>query len=217
MKVLLISGHGAGDPGAVGNGYKEADLTREVVKLVKTRLSKFADVTVYDVNKNAFAVLDNGGSINFKPYDYVLEIHFNAFNGKAYGTEIYVTTSEKTTVVEDKIVKNISALGFTNRGVKKKNFYVIRTAKSQGVSSALLEVCFIDNASDMVKYTSKKNQIADAITSAIVEGFGLGKSTTTPNYKEEVAKRFGLSAATMDYLAKYKYATDLFQKLATAK
>ena len=35
MKILLISGHGAGDPGATGtyNGvkYKEADLTREVV------------------------------------------------------------------------------------------------------------------------------------------------------------------------------------------
>ena len=28
---LLIAGHGQGDPGAVGNGYKEADLTREFV------------------------------------------------------------------------------------------------------------------------------------------------------------------------------------------
>ena len=69
MKILLIAGHGAGDPGAVGNGYKEADLTREVVSLLKTRLSKFAEVIVHDTTKNAFAVLNNGGYINFKPYD----------------------------------------------------------------------------------------------------------------------------------------------------
>lgn len=221
MKILLIAGHGAGDPGATGNGYKEADLTREVVGLVKTRLSKFADVTVHDPNKNAFAILNSGGYINFTPYDYVLEIHFNAFNGQAYGTEIYVTSTEKSTVVEKKMVDNIAKLGFTNRGVKKTDFYLIRTAKRQGVSSALLEVCFVDNASDMAKYASKKNNIADAITSAIVEGFNLGNSKPTvpqtPDYKEQVAKRFGLSAATIDYLAKYKYADDLFKKLATKK
>lgn len=220
MKILLIAGHGAGDPGAVGCGYKEFELTREVVNLVKTRLSKFADVDVYDMNKNAFAILNSGGRIDFKPYNYVLEIHFNAFNEKAHGTEIYVTTSEKTTGVEDKMVKNISALGFTNRGVKRKNFYLINTAKNQGVSSALLEVCFIDNISDMTIYASKKNNIADAIVSAIVDGFSLKKSTvtvTTPNYKEKVATRFGLSADTINYLAKYKYADSLFEKLATKK
>ena len=38
MKILLISGHGAGDVGAVGNGYREADLTREVVNLLAPKL-----------------------------------------------------------------------------------------------------------------------------------------------------------------------------------
>lgn len=39
MKILLISGHGAGDCGAIGNGYKEADLTRELVKLIDNELN----------------------------------------------------------------------------------------------------------------------------------------------------------------------------------
>lgn len=217
MKILLIAGHGAGDPGAVGNGCKEADLTREVVSLLKTRLSKFAEVAVHDTTKNAFAILNNGGYINFKPYDYVLEVHFNAFNGAAYGTEIFVTSSEKNTAVEQKIVKNISALGFTNRGVKVNDWYLIRTAKKQGVSAALLEVCFIDNTSDMAKYKTKKGQIADAITSGIVEGFNLKAGQASPTFRDTVQKRFGFDDSTMTYLDGHPFPDALYQKLATKK
>ena len=34
MNILILNGHGAGDSGALGNGYKEADLTRELADLV---------------------------------------------------------------------------------------------------------------------------------------------------------------------------------------
>lgn len=218
MKILLIAGHGAGDPGACGCGYKEADLTREVVGLLKTRLSKYADVTVYDTTKNAFAVLNKGGSINFKPYDYVLEVHFNAFDGTAKGTEIYVTAAEKGTTVERDTLEKVCAMGFTKRGVKTKDFLVIRTAKNQGVSSALLEVCFIDSKTDMAIYKAKKTQIADAIVAGIVEGFGLKKtSSTEPDYRTMLQKRSGVGDAAMDHLASYKYGDDLIRKLATMK
>ena len=41
MKILLISGHGDGDPGAVSNGWQEQYLTREFAKLVKAELDKY--------------------------------------------------------------------------------------------------------------------------------------------------------------------------------
>ena len=107
MKILLIAGHGEGDSGAVANGYKEAELTREVVRKLKPQLDNYADVTVADTAKNWFTY-KNRVSLNFSPYDYVLEIHFNAGGGT--GTEIYITTSEKTHGVETEIVKGISAL-----------------------------------------------------------------------------------------------------------
>ena len=44
MRILLIPGHGDGDSGAVGTGYKEADLTREMVKLIASRLLRYCDV-----------------------------------------------------------------------------------------------------------------------------------------------------------------------------
>lgn len=218
MKILLVSGHGAGDCGAVGNGYKEADLTREMTSLIKPRLSKYADVTLFDQSKNACSMLRKGGSINFKPYGYVFEVHFNAFNGAAHGTEIFVTKSEKGTSVEQAIVDNVASLGFTNRGVKRENWTVIYAAKKQGVSSALFETCFIDNAADMKLYQSKKNAIADAIVNGIVKGFGLtaNDKNEIEKAKEIIKKKAGLEDKTIQYLANYQYGEDLLKKLANA-
>lgn len=122
-----------------------------------------------------------------KELDYVLEVHFNscvndlAGNGKTTGTEIYVTTAEKTVGVETKIVEKIAALGLKNRGVKRTNWRVIARAKASGTSSALLEVCFIDDKDDMQIYTAKKDQIAAAVATAIAEQFGLKKSGNSGN------------------------------------
>lgn len=187
MKILLIAGHGAGDPGAVGNGYREADLTREVVNNVKNLLSSYATVDVYPTSRSCYKDLVNGvNKVNFANYNYVLEIHFNAGGGT--GTEIYVTTREKAVDVETSIVNNLSKY-YRNRGVKATNFLVINTAKSRGVSSALLEVCFIDNANDVKVYTNNKKAIAQCIVDGIVSGFQLKKSVrptaTTPTTKKD--------------------------------
>lgn len=197
MKILLISGHGAGDCGACGNGYKEADLTREVVNLMNDKLSKYAQVDVYNQSRNAFDdVNSNNVQVNFANYNYVFEVHFNAGGGK--GTEIWITREEKETTVEQKIMDKLSQL-FTVRGVKRKNFNVIYSAKKKGVSSALLEVCFIDNTEDIQIYQNNKEKIAVAIVEGIAEGFGLKENsnpiTSNTNNKEnkeefEMAKTY---------------------------
>lgn len=186
MKILLIAGHGAGDPGAVaaidGTVHREADLTRALAARVKKLLSGYADVDTYPTDRNAFTDYKSGvlaKTANFAKYDYVFEIHFNAGtgnqagDGRITGTECYVTTAENSVGVETAIVENISRLGFTNRGVKRTNFAVIRTAKRAGVSAALLETCFIDDADDMRLYVKKQAEVAAAIAEGILSGFGL--------------------------------------------
>lgn len=201
MNLLLISGHGAGDPGATAttNGalHREADETRRVTAALKTALQKYCNVTVYPTNRNAFEDHKNGvlvATAKFSKYDYVLEIHFNAFqngplDGRTKGVECFVTSREIGTTVEEKICKNVAAVGLTNRGVKRYNWSVINAAKNAGVSSALLEVCFIDDPDDMKVYTSKFQQIVDGIAKGIIEGFGLGnfkmESTETTKQEEE--------------------------------
>lgn len=158
---------------------------------IKDPLSKYASVDIADISRNWYEdICKKGVQFNFKSYDYVLEIHFNACvndtkgNGKTTGTEIYVTTSEKGTTVEQTIVENISKLGFKNRGVKRYNWGLISHIKKQGVSAALLEVCFIDDIDDMKIYIKRKEQIAQAIVKGITQGFGIAGGNTMGKFND---------------------------------
>lgn len=227
MNILLIAGHGAGDPGAVstidGVKNREADEGRALVSVLARELKRYdCTVGVYNTAKNAFQDLSASklpASV-FKSYDYVLELHFNAgatkaANGKATGTECYVTTSERGTTVEQAICEALARLGFTNRGVKRKNFAVIAAAKNAGISSALLEICFIDDPDDMRLYRKLGHEaIARAIADGIATGYGL--PTRKRTHREIVQDAAKLSDSTMDYLASYKYGSDLLRKLAEA-
>jgi len=238
MKILLIAGHGAGDPGATaqlgGRLYKEADETRALAGRLVTLLGKAGvEADTYPLLRNAFDDYKTGSLVTrakFRDYDYVLELHFNAFqrdtgNGKTKGVECYVTTYEAGTKVEELICKKIATLGFTNRGVKRKNFAVISRAKTAGVSAALLEVCFIDDADDMALYEKNREKVAVAICDGICEGFGVGNRAagggspyegTGKTAREIVQEKAGLEDKTMDYLAAYRWGRELLEKLATA-
>jgi N-acetylmuramoyl-L-alanine amidase len=218
-KILLISGHGQGDSGAVGNGYKEANLTRELVDLLAIELKKYANVEVYDKSRDAFKDVKNG-NFNVGKYDYALEIHFNAFNGKAHGSEIYVTTRENGITVEQEIMKNMKKY-FTLRGVKREDFAVINALKNKGISSALLEVCFIDNANDMKVYQQYKKYIAQDIVQGISKGFGLNARLIEVGTKVNVsidAKIGGLASNRGQKASTYLTSNDWEVKsLATHK
>lgn len=180
MKILLIAGHGAGDPGACSNYGIEANETRRVVDMLKSQFGTYNNISidVYPTNRNAYEDVKNGCvQVNFANYDYVLEIHFNsAGNILANGTEVWVTPAESGINVEQLIVNKIASLGYLNRGVKREDFAVIRNAKNKGVSSALIEICFISNQNDMNKYNDNFENICKAIVDGVGEGFGLSKN-----------------------------------------
>ena len=185
MRILLICGHGEGDPGAGSSNYQEATLVREIAPVLKNILSKYADVTLFNPDLNMYKFLKSGKSFSFGAYDYVLELHFNAFNKKATGTEIIVHKTEQGTSVEQMIVDNIAKLGFQNRGVKgRSDLMNMNVCKKQGVSYALLETCFIDNTDDMKLYVSHKNDVIKAIANGIMDGFGLRKSSEVKEYTD---------------------------------
>lgn len=206
MKILIICGHGAGDSGACakinGKTYKEATETRTMGKKLRNKLKKYKNVTVdlYPTSRNAFEDIKAGkGQVNFALYDYIIELHFNACvqdlkgNGKTTGTEIYVTKNDNTTSTEEKIVENIASLGFKNRGVKKSNFTVIYNAYQKcSVESALLEICFIDDADDINIYVKNKGKIAKKIAKAIATSYKLKlKSDNSLSTNDKVIVKAG--------------------------
>lgn len=193
MKILLIAGHGAGDPGAVakidGVTYQEAKLTRDVVSMLKPLLEQYgAIVGVYPTSHDAYTDYKNGklvGNANFSAYDYILEIHFNAGasdlkgNGKTTGVECFWPSRGKETGVELPITSRLVKLGYKQRQNRSGQYAVINTAAGYGKKANLLEVCFIDDADDMKIYLANKKQIAQNIADGVASYFKLQK-------KEEV-------------------------------
>lgn len=178
MKMLLIAGHGANDPGACSNYGIERDEARKIVNRMVELLKAYkVSVDVYPQSRNCYADVCNGCvQVNMGNYDYVFEVHFNsASSNQANGTEIWVTPVEATVDVEREIVNRLSAVGFQNRGVKKEYFAVITHAKNKGASSALVETCFISNNADMIVYRNNFEKVCTAIVSGIAEGFKLEK------------------------------------------
>lgn len=183
MKILLVSGHIPGYNPSKATGVNEGDLNVELVKLLVPRLSKYADVEVYPYERNMYE--DNKAGklrVNLKDYNYVFEVHFNAFNGKAHGTGIYLDQKYTGGIsVEQAIVENIVALGFAERGITRRNDLLnMRTCFNLNIDYALLETCFFDNVEDMYLYTKKKTQVADAITKGIADAFGLKEKEEAP-------------------------------------
>lgn len=191
MKILLLAGHGKDgnnyDPGASGCGYTEAVETIKYAHKVADHLRAYAQVDVYDGNMYHY-LFETGGIYDFTKYDYVLECHMNAFSdASANGTEIFVTTQEKMITVEQAIMKRLGKY-FKLRdndaifdGVKRFNWGVINAIKNEDkVSCALLELCFITNASDMNVYLSNLDAICKDIALGIAEGFGLIENQPKP-------------------------------------
>lgn len=206
MKILVIAGHGAGDPGAVatidGKQYKEADLTREAANLVcKALLARGADVTQYDPERNAYSDYQSGklsATAKFEQYQYCLELHFNAAasdlkgNGRTTGVEVYWPSVGTASGVEGALLDAVHSLGFTERRAKSGAFAVINTAYRSGCKANLLELCFLDDADDVRLWNKKKQDVCEAIAAALV-----GETAVQP----ATVNQFGAYWHTLEHIA----------------
>lgn len=108
----------------------------------------------------------------------VIELHFNAANGKASGSEVLFTdASDMPGILElalaQAIVKNMSAtLGIPNRGVKElatggeRGFHNL--AQTTRVASVLIESGFGDNPTDASRMRDRKQKLAETIVDAAI-------------------------------------------------
>ena len=90
--VVLDAGHGGGDPGNLGNGYKEKDIALKVVLEVGKALEKRKDIEViYTRKTDVFLELYERSAIaNKADADLFVSIHCNSHHTQAYGTETFV-------------------------------------------------------------------------------------------------------------------------------
>ena len=180
MKILVIAGHGAGDCGAVGNGFREADLTRELAGYAVRALGAVADVVLYDTNRNCYRDIKNnanGAKELLKSVDFVLEIHLNSFSSNnAQGVEVLC---KRDSVFSRTLVEKVSNCGFSNRGVKlRKDLLNMNYCDRIYKAYVLLECGFITNYHDVSVFKNSQEKIAQAITQSFKLCYNLGEKKT---------------------------------------
>ena len=169
MKIGINCGHTvSGQPGCGAVGFiNESDETRNVGYKLMEYLKSAGHTVVDCTNDKAASTNENLSKIvamaNAQPLDLFVSIHFNAGRGK--GTEVY-TYGGKEYAEALNILKNMSKLGFTNRGVKDgSSLYVVKRTNAKAM---LIEVCFVDTKSDVELYEQRgANAVAKAICNAI--------------------------------------------------
>lgn len=155
---------------------REVDVNRAVGRELIAILRN-AGHTVIDCTDNYSELEGRVTKANAQRLDLFISLHCNAFNGNAYGTETHIYPGTSRTVATNVTNSIANTFGFTNRGVKESNFYVLRNTVAPAI---LIEMFFIDSAKDCGIYNGQAGKLAEAIA----KGIGVSVSsnnTSTPS------------------------------------
>lgn len=147
-KVFIGVGHGGRDPGAVGNGLKEKDLTLGISKACAAELQRHGVEVMLsrhtDVSENLSQRIKEAKA--FKP-DVAVDNHVNAGGGK--GAEVYHSAyNTNDDALAKAILEEVVKVGLNNRGLKTKlygNTDYFGFIRQLSCPSVLTEFGFIDS------------------------------------------------------------------------
>jgi N-acetylmuramoyl-L-alanine amidase len=153
VKYAVVAGHNANVLGANGNGYKEHEMARKIKDAVIFYLKEL-NQTVFDctddIGRNKTDVwLNAAKNCNdvVGEEDYIIAIHLNAGGGT--GTEVFDFKGTSKAVCERISARLAKDFQWNNRGWKDGSWIgLIKETKGKVI---YVEVCFIDNVTDMTK------------------------------------------------------------------
>lgn len=240
MKVYLDAGHGTPtDPGATYNGRRECDDTLRLVNVLNAKFKAQGWQTVLARTNNAGKKLaERTAEANAQKCDIYLSVHRNSMlpTPTANGVEIWLHSKAPQTYKDwaADILKDWSALGFKNRGVKLgyaggAGEYAVN--RDTNMPSMLLEIGFISNTNDNKLFDTHLNVICDSIVKRCCEfvkaPYSSGVQTTqpttntpstpaqTPSTPQSAAKKYRVQ--TTIYWNNKSYAEAYAKKLSDLK
>lgn len=170
MKTLFLSaGHSTKDPGAVGNGLREADVAVEMRNIVSFCLTQLSVPHVLDGKQLENVPLKNAIA-QARKHQIAVEFHCNAAaNPSARGVE--TLSGPKDMKMGAALCKAIAeTLPTKNRGAKPENSGQHARLGFVQAGGLILELFFISNAEDVDGYTYKKwlvgRKIAEVLAAA---------------------------------------------------
>ena len=158
-----INGFGTGAVGRIVEGVQTRIVGAEVRRLLKEAGHNAINCTVDYANSVIESLSKIMDQANRQDLDWFIAIHFNAGGGE--GVEAYTYEGRQYQDAID-VCKNITNLGFKNRGVKDgKGLYVIRKTTAKSI---LIEVCFVDTDDANHYLQLGYKSIAKAIVEALI-------------------------------------------------
>ena len=217
MRINVSAGHnpdGKVACGAVGllkESTEARRVTNEVVRLLKEQGHTVYNCTCDNGTSQGDVLKKIVAKCNQHSVDLDVSIHFNAGasaqkkNGQTTGTEVLVyNDSSKAMAAAQRVAKQISALGFKNRGIKIRDaLYFLRNTKSPAM---LVECCFVDDGDDAALYDYKK------MASAIVRGITGEKVKDTRTDQKQTQKLYKVQVGSYNTRDAAKKVIDKLKK-----
>ncbi len=176
-RVVVDAGHGGNDPGAIGNGMQEKDLTLQAAQYMYKRLQELgipASITRdSDESLSRQERIDSAFTFGKDPDVILVSNHINAGGGE--GAEIVYALRNDSTLA-DMALNNIGEAGQIKRKVYQRRlpenpnqdyYYIIRETKP--TEAILVEYGFIDNAKDAAKLKNNLDSYVEGVVKAIAE------------------------------------------------
>jgi len=183
VKIFIDPGHGGSDPGAVGNGISEKNITLQIANQIQqillneyqnvsVRMSRTTDQTV-SLNARTSAANSWGA-------DFYLSVHINSGGGTGFESYVYPNVDALTKSYQDAIHEEVvKQTDFRDRGQKQANFHVLRESN---MPALLTENGFVDNVTDANKLKDPAyiNRIARGHVNGLARAFRLPRKTGAP-------------------------------------
>lgn len=178
-KVFLGFGHGGKDPGAVANGFEEADLNLAIGLACRDELQRHGvEVKTSRTKDEDDPLTEEIKECNAYGPDLAVDIHNNAGGGD--GAEAYYYTGGGTSkVLAENIMTEIVKTGQNSRGAKpnifkgvKEYYGFIRETEAPAV---IVECAFIDNKTDIkiIDTAAEQKAMGVAIAKGILKTLGI--------------------------------------------
>lgn len=160
--LFLICGHGAGDSGAVGNGYQEQERVRALGKKIKELGGDY--VTLGDISKNWYKTA--GINTLTIPKDWqILELHMDSGASSARGGHVIIKQGMSADKYDKALAKMLEEMlpGRSKMIVGRNDLANVNRSASKGYGYRLVEFGFISNANDVKIFNTKMDEIAKRV------------------------------------------------------
>lgn len=179
--IFIIAGHGDGDPGASGNGYKEYERVRALAKKIKAYGGD--NVTVGDTSRDWYK--DNLiSSLNISKDWQIVELHMDgASASSARGGHVIINSGYDPDKYDKALAEFVSDIlpGRSSTIVKRSDLANPKRAAAKGYPYRLLECGFITNAQDVKIFNGQMDDIAEGILSVFgIKASGSAAGTSKP-------------------------------------